>query len=525
MSIAELLDATSQSWIRIRGLDPVIRSSHELPAGNWQLEGVSLEACHEIGECIAQLLPHAADITELSLSYSSARDADLAQLQKFPGLQRLDLAGCDDITDSGLARLSNLAHLADLTLKYCDGVTDAGISHLVGLPKLRTLDISGCEQLTRESLRSVATLTALTALRLDGMPCGNDGLRLLRPISGLRELSIENCGLTAEGLECLNDFAQLRKLTIGGVTEDGSQGWNLHRLKELTHLTITGSKAGDECLRFLCALDGLRDLFLGCCDSLAGEMFAYLSGIEDLSSLEVYKCDSIHGRAYSGLGKCGSLRRLTVHESEESVQGISDSGLSAVRRMKRLEELYLIGCHRLTNQALHHLSDCSSVRTLGIVDCLGITDEGVAPLRPLKSLVEVTLGVSGWTTHEDGSWSRLRRFTDECLEYIYDLPLLRSLCLESVDLRGVHTSLFQKMTSLRELDLKRASLDDRAAASIGTLTKLECLDLEHADISDAGVVALKSLTSLRFLYFPDCGISPDVRALLAKSLPDCDIRD
>ena len=62
---------------------------------------------------------------------------------------------------------------------------------------------------------------------------------------------------------------------------------------------------------------------------------------------------------------------------------------------------------------------------------------GTRELRPRTELEELTLAASGWATHEKDGFTRLRRFTDECLKYICDLPLLRSLCLESADLQGV----------------------------------------------------------------------------------------
>ena len=295
MSIAELLDSNDQTWVRIRGRDSLIRSSRELPAGNWQLEGVSLERCGEVSEWISQLQPHAAEITELSLSDTKTRDADLAQLQKFSGLQRFDLSFCDEVTDAGIACLSRLAHLTDLRLRCCHGITDAGIGHVTSLANLRMLDIDGCKQLTRNSLQFVATLVELTSLRVDGMSCGDDGLRILRPIRGLQELSIEYCGITADGLENLNHFMKLRILRIAGVSGDGAHGWNLFRLNDLAHLKISDCGATDDCRLFLGQLVNLRELHIDYCDQLGGDFFTYMRPLSQLTELKVLSCGAIDG--------------------------------------------------------------------------------------------------------------------------------------------------------------------------------------------------------------------------------------
>lgn len=63
---------------------------------------------------------------------------------RFPALERLDLAGCARVGDTELAQLPLLGKLVWLSLAGCGEVTDLGVSHLAALSGLTYLDLTAC---------------------------------------------------------------------------------------------------------------------------------------------------------------------------------------------------------------------------------------------------------------------------------------------------------------------------------------------------------------------------------------------
>ncbi|KAK7862036.1 hypothetical protein R5R35_002172 [Gryllus longicercus] len=84
-------------------------------------------------------------------------DVGLLYAFNFPALQYLDLSRCQQITAIGLAALSeNNPSLETLVMNSCFNITDTGILSVVkGLKRLKHLDIQGCRQLTDASLIAI----------------------------------------------------------------------------------------------------------------------------------------------------------------------------------------------------------------------------------------------------------------------------------------------------------------------------------------------------------------------------------
>ena len=97
-------------------------------------------------------------ITELDLSWCK-RFQDISELfMSFPNIERLDLSGCDELTD--LWVLTFTTNLRELKLSRCRNLMD--IRALEFLPNLRSLDISYCTRLMDISvLKNCAKLVYL----------------------------------------------------------------------------------------------------------------------------------------------------------------------------------------------------------------------------------------------------------------------------------------------------------------------------------------------------------------------------
>jgi hypothetical protein len=77
---------------------------------------------------------------------------------------KLDLTGCDELSDKSLQYISQMKYLTELKLLYCAGLTDNGMKFL---PKtLIYLDISCCIQITDKGFAYILLLKNLIHLNI-----------------------------------------------------------------------------------------------------------------------------------------------------------------------------------------------------------------------------------------------------------------------------------------------------------------------------------------------------------------------
>jgi hypothetical protein len=187
----------------------------------------------------------AADEVEALSLAPDVTEVGLAELARFPGLRRLDLAGCTKVNAAGLARVAQvgtlealdlwsvpgvdaeglaevarLGGLVTLNLRRCRGVTEAGLAPLSALGELSVLSLGDCPRVTSGALAALAGLTNLVALDLSATPIDDAGLERLL---GLRELTLLNLSrtrVTVKGLERLAALPSLAQLYLAGCGAD-----------------------------------------------------------------------------------------------------------------------------------------------------------------------------------------------------------------------------------------------------------------------------------------------------------------
>src|ERR1700722_13417037 len=91
-------------------------------------------------------------LTALNLQYTRVTNEQLQEvIRACPILKKLNLSGCNKLTDAGLKDLPKDLHT--LNLSRCNQLPDAGLK---GLPKgLHTLNLSWCNQLTDAGLKGL----------------------------------------------------------------------------------------------------------------------------------------------------------------------------------------------------------------------------------------------------------------------------------------------------------------------------------------------------------------------------------
>lgn len=117
-----------------------------------------------------------------------------------PGADRtveaVTLANIEDLTDDDLAHLEAFTNLQRLDLGYSP-ITDEGLSYLVGL-------------------------TQLTGLNLSGTKITNDGLEHLTGLTNLKHLALRDTDVSSRGIEHLVQLQSLEQLFYGGSKIKGT---------------------------------------------------------------------------------------------------------------------------------------------------------------------------------------------------------------------------------------------------------------------------------------------------------------
>ena len=134
------------------------------------------------------------------------RDSEMAALVGVTSdrITRLDLSGCDKVTDAGLGSITRWTSLRHLNLYGCVGVSDSGLSHVATLNGLTRLDLTRCCRLTDRALTLLADLPALEHLSVGGCEWITDaGLVHLTRLNSLKHLSVRGTQVTDAGAERL----------------------------------------------------------------------------------------------------------------------------------------------------------------------------------------------------------------------------------------------------------------------------------------------------------------------------------
>jgi hypothetical protein len=286
----------------------------------------------------------------------------------------------------------------------------------------------------------------------------------------------------------LAKFPKLRVLSLDGFKLTKEQLKELSQLKSLysLNMTIDDLELGPEGLRF----PELRQLTLRCLrrdskgvtdDDLVG-----LTESPNLNSLQVYRAFEFTGAGFRKVSRLPELRYVQFMECPK----FSDEGLKALAAI----------APNLSNLNVHPGSSE-----------LSITKDGIAALRPLKTLQQLVLPSAPG-------------IDDDAMVTIVTLPGLRYLEIPGSALtdKGVKTLL--KLKSLTRLDLTRTQLTDDACTDLAKMAQLESLDFGLTEISDDGLKKLKTLKKLRRMNLSQSNISKEAAEELKKAIPGLEIQ-
>jgi hypothetical protein len=142
------------------------------------------------------------DLDTLRLSCGAVPPGELQHLVHVSELRALEIAGMS-IDDDQVVHLEPLSGLEGLSLAHT-ALTDAGVFGVVrAAPGLKRLDLSGCDAVTDAAVGELTRLAALESLDLRGTAVTDAGLSGLRVLFALRQLDVRGAAVTAEGVESL----------------------------------------------------------------------------------------------------------------------------------------------------------------------------------------------------------------------------------------------------------------------------------------------------------------------------------
>jgi Leucine-rich repeat (LRR) protein len=391
-------------------------------------------------------------------------DGGMAVIATLPALRGLYFKE-NQVTDAGLVHLARLTSLEELELGGAR-ITDAGLAHLAGLPRLRYLVLWG-KGFMDAGLKSLKAVPNLEILSLGPLEQVTDaGLVYLSQIPQLKDLDLyRSSKVTDAGISHLKSLPHLRKLDLRHTQVTDAGLAHLKEIKTLEYLHLPEKNISDISLGYLGQLPRLRDLSLPRAhyvDPSKDKGYYTDEGLKALAGLTEMVCLFLGGL------------------------GLTDAGIGQLAGMRRLKDLSLYGCDRITGESLKTIGGLRSLETLNI----DYARLAVLNLKLLNNLAGLkTLGLDKIVQDNSG----------------LDLSGLMNLRDLSLHLAA------------KQADGNVAAWQERDIATMGRLTNLRRLQISHTGIPDGNVLRhLTGLTHLERLSIGGNGLTDDEVAYLAQ---------
>ncbi len=435
-------------------------------------------------------------------------DTTIAELAKFPQLERLDLCGTDvneqgysmtsPITDTGVAELGKLVNLRWLSLASCQKLEGTGLVALENLPKLEHLDLTST-YIKSPAVERLARLPSLRELSLSYcMAFHGRSLAAIAKLPGLRRLDLQGCKtLSATDVLPLANLRELRYLDLRDCQGRFRGQTFSNGVAEVDVPKQDGIGITDASIAALANLP-LETLLLGESESLTDGIGDTLAKMTTLRTLDLGGLTKITGALLAKVPP--GLTSLSLDENRQ----FSARDLRRLPPLPGLREFGLGGLAALDDDTLRHLLSNKQLTTLRL-DGLTTTGKGPAGVEVPPDLA-LTAAAAGILAQQAS---------------------LASLSLsgntEWVD--GEVMAQLAKLPALRELTFQRViHLDDAKLAKLGASRSLRTLRLVWCiRVREAGLRALADVP-LTELDVYGTNLEPAKVQELAKSWPGCTIK-
>lgn len=280
-----------------------------------------------------------------------------------------------------------------------------------------------------------------------------------------------NKGEAAKGMVRVPENAEIALATGWG---DGASLPLLLNLKpnDIQSLNLEGSLVTDDSFKYICHLNGLKELDLAGSNTSDKNIAMVAKAIPDLQSLNI-SFTRVSDNCVESLLKMKQLRTLILWKDK-----ITDAGLEKLSKSRSIRFLELRETPT-SDLGLKHLSKMNSLSTLNLASTR-ITDAGLANLESLNGLTMLDLAGN--------------KITDVGLDKLLALPRMTFLNLSNTSVSDRGLAKLCDLKNLRKLWLRDLTgVTDASIPVLAKNSKLEDLEIQKTLITPQGVLTLAKL--------------------------------
>jgi len=370
-----------------------------------------------------------------------------------------------------------------------------------------------------------------------GAKPGDSCMQYVGHLTGLHALDLVNTGISGAAMKCVSGWKQLQWLTLPGRMDDGGMTV-IATLPALRGLYFKENQVTDAGLVHLAKLASLEELELGGA-RITDAGLAHLAGLPRLRYLVLWG-KGFTDSGFKSLKAVPNLEILSLGPLEQ----VTDTGLGYLGQLPRLRDLSLPRAHYVdpskdkgyyTDEGLKALAGLTEMECL-LIGGLGVTDAGIGQLAGMRRLKDLSLygcdRITGESLKTIGGLRSLEslnidyaRLTMSNLKLLNNLAGLKTLGLDKIvqDNSGLDLSGLMNLRDLslhlaaKQADGNVAAWQERDIAMMGKLTNLQRLQISHTGIPDGSVLRhLTGLTHLERLSIGGNGLTDDGMAYLAQ---------
>lgn len=460
-----------------------------------RLEKLEFNASQLSSEClhsIAQL----KYVKELNLSASHVESGSISHLSRMTGLQALTLPFLEnDPEESDIQAIASQVHLKFLDLTDAPALLGRNLLRLSGLTNLEELRIPNLEVMSSD------TLTVLTdpLVEVTGPPGElTDTLTGLSEFRKLKTLVLDNLvGYDEADFTPLTKLTELQNLSLASCKYlTDKQLKVVGSLSQLHTLSLDSSELSDIDLTSLKGLVNMKELVLSEANLKAEHLKDSLQSMQNLETLNLSRVQ-VDDADFSFLSEFKNLQSLDLSES-----GLHDAQISSIASVSSLKTLRLYKCKGLTNETLQKLGNLVHLQELDLGDA-GRGDLSLDLIGKMKELRKLTLTFWNLSKSDPTMFSTLTnlivlklsstRITALGLSAIAKINSLRELTISGCsDLQDNDFSVFAEGSLLQKLDISyMVKLTNRVLDFVARMEKLTELNFYgNKNISELGLKKL-----------------------------------
>ena len=289
------------------------------------------------------------------------------------------------------------------------------------IPMLQCLKLSSIDS---AAFDHVSNFHNLESVSFDNCDVEDRHMKKICLLKELRRIELEDCGcLTYKSLVYISQV-KLKELQFSRTTfldSDAGQVTLDDTFFDLAERNFTDLE------RLTISENEISDLSM-----------AAISRFSDLRYLDFYNCPGISNKGVAFLSNLPNLQHLSLCSPSYDSE-VTDEGICHLSKLTSLTSLNVYRLDKMTNAALHMISQLPNLLVLDIGGIASFTDEGFAALKNLRSLQHLSM-------------EYLSNITNDSLKIVGQLKYLKLLkmtdCEELTDDGLHHLSNLQRLSKI-----------------------------------------------------------------------------